>query len=167
MLFSVKPLLFCVTIASLRMCALHLNMFIWYYASFVVRQNFEIHSVWVKVLEFYFIYNLKYSLTPRKYKKNFEYEYYNTTFLIWLITEIQYVHQILLLHKTQFENRLLCSSYNEKAMIFRTKAKMKIKFEISVCILYKRFQILIFKLNALLTFQRTDSSKENVTRVMN
>ena len=54
-----------------------------------------------------------------------------------------------------------------KAMIFRTKAKMKIKFENAVCILYKRFQILIFKLNALLTFQRTDSSKENVTRVMN
>ena len=54
-----------------------------------------------------------------------------------------------------------------KAMIFRTKAKMKIKFENAVCILYKRFQILILKLNALLTFQRTDSSKENVTRVMN
>ena len=63
-----------------------------------------------------------------------------------------------------------------KAMIFRTKAKMKIKFENAVCILYKRFQILvtvvklfriIVKLNALLTFQRTDSSKENVTRVMN
>ena len=97
----------------------------------------------------------------------FEYEYYNTTFLIWLITEIQYVHQILLLHKTHLENRLLCSSYKEKAMIFRTKAKMKIKFENAVCILYKRFQILIFKLNALLTFQRTDSWKENVTRVMN
>ena len=54
-----------------------------------------------------------------------------------------------------------------RAMIFRTKTKMKIKFENAVCILYKRFQILILKLNALLTFQRTDSSKENVTRVMN
>ena len=75
--------------------------------------------------------------------------------------------KFLLLHKKHLENRLSCSSYNEKAMIFRTKAKMKIKFENAVCILYKRFQILIFKLNALLTFQRTDSSKENVTRVMN